>query len=504
VLIKYRLAELIRRLGLERFLPFHWIPPGNPWHKEEYTTSQRTRMAMEELGTTFVKVGQILSTRNDVLSPDFTAELSKLQSSLTPLPLETIQKIVSDELGRPINEVFRTFDAIPLGVASIGQAHGAVLQDGTEVVVKVRKPGVAEQVKEDLEILRQMAENAVERSEYTYQYDLRALVEEISDTITTELDYIREGHSAEHFARFFKYDPKIHIPKILWQYTTPRMILMERIRGIGILDITSLDKAGFDHKDLAQRVVDIWLKMIFEGELFHADPHPGNLFVEADGRLGLVDFGMVGTVDEEIRDQMTSAIKAILVRDIDSLMDSIVEMGAITPVNSREKLRADMKHVMGHYPQITEFHLKANLGELFTVVRRNGVRLPANTFLLLKTMSMAQSLGKGLVPDYDFFQQLQPHVEGVFKKSYSLGATFRRLPAAVSDMAFLGAGLPKRLLRIVKNIERGDLHMRTDVMGLERHMEHLEKIIRFMVFGILGSAVILALAMLFLAFRISG
>ena len=293
-------------------------------------------MALEELGTTFIKVGQILSTRTDMLPSEFTLELSKLQNSLTPLPLEVIEKVIKDELGHPIGEVFSSFDPGPLGVASIGQAHAATLQDGTEVVVKIRKPGVVEQVTEDLDILRQLAENTTKRPDYSYQYNLTGLIEEIADTILAELDYIREGHSAEHFARFFQSDSSIHIPKIIWQYTTPRVIVLERIRGIGILDLTALDKAGFDRKELAKRSVNIWLKMVFEDAVFHADPHPGNLFVEADGRLGLIDFGMIGLVDDEVRDHLASAVRAILDRDADTLVDSIIDLGAVAPMGSRK------------------------------------------------------------------------------------------------------------------------------------------------------------------------
>jgi len=501
-LVKHRLSDLIKSLGLEKFLPLHWIPPGNPFRKEVYTTSQRTRIALEELGTTFVKVGQILSTRTDILPSDFTLELTKLQNSLPPLPFETIEKVVSAELGRPVSELFRSFDRVPIGVASIGQAHAAILQDGTEVVVKVRKPGVVEQVKEDLDILRQLAEHSNQRSEYSYSYKLPALIEEIADTISSELDYIREGHSAEHFARFFEGNPSIHIPKILWQYTTPSVLLLERIRGIGILDLASLDKAKINRKELAGRCVNIWLKMVFEDEMFHADPHPGNMFVETDGRLGLIDFGMVGMVDGEVRDHLASAVKAIIDRDVDTLLDSIVDMGAVAPESSKENFRADLKHVMGHYPQLADFYLTTNLGEIFSVIRRNHVQLPANTFLLLKTMSMAQSLGKGLDPDFDFFQELKPHVEQIIQKRYSVSATVRRLPSAVSDLVLLGSGLPKRLLRIIKSVERGEIHVGTNVEGLERHLEHLERIVRMMVLGILAAAIFLGMTILFLAFKI--
>ncbi len=502
VLIKHRLRDLIRTFGLEKFLPFHILPPEYPWGKDGYSQSERTRMALEELGTTFVKVGQILSTRTDILPTEFTQELTKLQSSLAPLPLDIIEKTISEELQRPVKEIFRTFDPTPLGVASIGQAHAATLHDDTEVVVKVRKPGVVEQVTEDLDILRQLATRAVQRGGSYYQYNLTGLVEEISDTINAELDYIREGHSADHFAEFFKDDKTIHVPRVLWQYTTSRVIVLERIRGIGILDKPALEKAGFDLKELSKRAVKIWLRMVFENEVFHADPHPGNLFVESNGNLGLIDFGMVGFIDDEIRDQLATAVKAILDRDVDVLLETIIDMGAIAPLGQRESLRADLKHVMGHYPQMAEFYLTTNLGELFSVVRRNGVQFPANTFLLLKTMAMVQSLGKGLDPDFDFFNELQPHVQHIYDKRYSLSATVHRFPQALSDLAVFGAGLPKRIIRIVRSVERGELHIRSEVLGLDHQVDQLERISRMLVIGLIGAAAILGGAIAFLATKL--
>ena len=503
ILVKYRLGEFIRILGLDHYLPFSWTPPGNPWRKEIYSVSQRTRMALEEAGTTFIKMGQILSTRTDVLPSDFIQELTKLQDSLTPLPLETVEAVIKNELGRPVSELFATFDPKPLGVASIGQVHGATLADGTEVVIKVQKPGVKEQVTEDLEILRQLGAVAARHAGEMQQYDLAGLVEEISDTMSGELDYIREGHSAEHFARFFQDDPKMHIPKIFWDYTTSRVITLERIRGINILDFTGLDKAKIDRKELAKRAANIWVRMVFEDTVFHADPHPGNLFVEADGRLGLVDYGMIGLVDDEVRSYVVSVVKGVLDRDVDILMDSLVDLGAVAPAGSKEALRKDLKHIMGHYPLLTEdLNLTSNLGELFAVVRRNHIQLPGNTFLLLKTMTMAQGLGQELDPDFDFFALLTPSVEKMLQKKYKPSSILRRLPPAVAELAIFGAGLPNRLARIVKTVERGELHFSADVTGVERHMEHLERLVNRAIIGIVAAAVILGGALIFVAIKL--
>ncbi len=503
VLVKYRLGELMHSLGMERFLPFHWVPPGNPWRKDTFTRSQRTRMALEELGTTFVKVGQILSTRSDVLPPDYVEELTKLQDSLTPIPLDVVEGVIAREFRRPIPEVFSSFEPTPLGVASIGQVHGAVLTDGTEVVVKIQKPGVREQVTVDLDILRYLATSAAEGGGEFREYDLPGLVEEIADTLTGELDYVREGHSAEHFARFFQSDPTVHVPKVFWSYTTPQVITLERIRGTSVLDVAGLDKAGVDRKDLARRCAGLWTQMVLENVVFHADPHPGNLFVESGGRIGLVDFGMIGVVDDEVRNNVANVIKGTLDRDVELILDAFVDMGAITPAGSKESLRKDLKHIFGHYPVLEEnLNLHYNLGELLNVVRRNRVQLPGNTFLLLKTMIMAQSLGLKLDPDFDFVAFLAPRVTALLRKRYQPSAVFRKLPPALAELALLGAGLPNRIARVLKSVERGEIQVRTEVSGVERHLEHLERIVNRVVIGLIVSATILALAAVFLAYRL--
>lgn len=461
-------------------------------------------MALEELGVTFVKVGQIVSTRSDLLPPEFAQELAKLQDSLQPLPLDVVKKAIADELGRPVEEIFGNFDPNPIGVASIGQAHAATLKDGTEVVVKARKPGVVEEAEEDLEILRQLAATSAQRWEGAQEYDLVGIVEEIGETLRAEMDYVKEGRNAEHFARFFQRDESIHVPKIFWDYTKSRVITMERVRGIGILDIRSLDKAGFDRKELAKRVVNLWLKMVFEGEVFHADPHPGNLFVEAGGRLGLIDYGMTGVVDKEVRQHLAGALKAILDRDVDLLVESLTELGAVSPAGSRENLRKDLKHVMAHYPKLSMAELKdtSNLGELITMLRRNHVQLPSNSFMLLKALAMVQSLGKGLDPDLDFFSLLEPNVNRILKERYAPTAIIRRFPSAVMDLATLGMELPQRLNRLARQAERGELRVRAEASGLERHVEHLERLVNRVVIGVIAAALIVGGAILLLASRV--
>jgi ubiquinone biosynthesis protein len=506
ILMKYQLKEPIETLGLERYLPLRWLPPALPWQKSRLSKPERMRVALEEMGTTFVKLGQIVSTRSDLVPPQYINELVKLQNALKPLPAELIKQVIAKELGRPIEQIFAAFNDKAIGVASIGQVHAATLKDGTDVVVKVQKPGVQEQVEEDMEILNQQAASAGGTWQGARQYDLKGVIQETSETLQAEMDYVREGHSSEYFANVFSKDRRVHTPRIFWDYTTKKVLTMEHIHGIGILDTQALVNARYDLKDLAKRASDLWLKMIFEGVAFHADPHPGNLFVEDGGRLGLIDFGMIGLVDDEVRNYLIKTVKAILDRDVDLLIDSLDDLGALGRETSRDTLRADLRHIMSHYPKLTVVELQgnSNLGELLAVLRRNYVQLPSNTFLLLKTVAMAHSLGIRLDPDFDIVPLLEHHIRKVLAKTQSLAAVVTQMPTTIRDLATFGAGLPERVTRLIKSVERGDIEVRTNVSGIEIHLEHLERIINRIIIGMVVAAVLIGVALAFLAFQIRG
>lgn len=505
ILVRHRLAKTIKTLGMEDYLPLHWMPPNFPWTKNEYTEPEHVRMALASLGATFIKIGQIISTRVDLVPPEFILELAKLQSSVTALPAEAIKKRIGEELGRPVEAVYASFDPVPIGVASIGQAHAATLQDGTEVIVKVRKPGVADQVDEDMEILHNLAVNAAKHLEGTQQYDIVGIVQETADTLKAEMDYLLEAHCAEHFAEFFRDDPTIHIPKIFWEFTTPRVITMERIHGINVQNKDALDKAGFDRKLLAIRCVNIWLRMVFEDASFHADPHPGNLFVEADGRIALIDFGMVGIVDDKMRQNLGIAFKAMMDRDPEALADALMDLGAVPPTGARAEYRlgAELKRFMKLYPTLTMEEMKGRfkLEDMFTVMRNNHLQLPSNTFLLLKTMVMAEGIGEGLDPDFKIIPVVEPHIKRLIEKKFSPAAITKIMPSAAMDLAIFGMELPKRLSKLVRAAERGDVLIRTDVTGLDQHVRKLEQLVNRLVLGGIASAFLIGLAILVSAYR---
>jgi ubiquinone biosynthesis protein len=498
VLARHGLGYLLGILGLGRFVPFHHGLLGHPQRDEPYTRPEHLRMAFEELGTTFIKLGQVLSTRADLLPPDYQAELAKLQDAAPAVPWEAIEEALVAELGQPVEAAYATIDPKPLAAASIGQAHAATLHDGTDVVVKVRRPGVVEQVEADLEILHNLAAAASRRWEQAADYDLIGLVEEFAQTLRAEMDYIREGRNAERFAANFADDPAVHIPRVYWDLSTSRVLTLERVRGIKIDDLAALDAAGIDRPALAERAARIVLKMVFEDSFFHADPHPGNFFVESGGRLGLIDFGMVGTVDDRTREQLAGLLLAITSQDPERLVDAFLEFGVARRRVNRELLRRDLEHLLARYygRPLGELQLGPLLSESLAVVRQHHLQLPPNLALLLKTAIMAEGLGARLDPNFRLTTVLVPYAQQLMLRQYSPLVWTRRLGRASLDAARLGAELPQHLRRLLGEVERGGLEVGMRPVGVEPLLHRFEQLTNRLVLGILAAAFINGLAVL--------
>lgn len=498
VLARHGLGYLVGVFGLDRFVPFHRGLLGHPARPEPYTRPEHVRMAVEELGATFIKLGQIISTRADLVPVEYQVELAKLQDQAPAVPAEAIEEVLVAELGQPILAAFASFDSTPLAAASIGQAHAATLPDGTEVVVKVRRPGVVEQVEEDLEILQNLASAASRRWELADQYDVVGLAQEFAQTLRAELDYIREGRSAERFAHNFAGDSEIHIPSVYWETSSSRVLTLERIRGIKINDLAALDQAGMDRKALAERAARIVLDMVFEHGFFHADPHPGNFFIEPGGRIGLIDFGMVGTVDERTQDQLARLLLAITSQDAERLVDTFLELGVARRRVDRSLLRQDLEHLVSRYygRPLSEIALGSMLNESFAVIRRHRLQLPSNLALLLKTAVMCEGLGGELDPDFSLASAVQPYARRLMIRQYSPLVWAGRLGHASIDAARLGVELPQQVRRLISEIERGSLEIGMRPEGFEPVVRRFERLANRIVLGIIAAAFVIGLATL--------
>ncbi len=504
VLLHHGMGYLVNTLGLERFVPFR-----GELHKFErpgkhHTNPEHVRLAFEELGATFIKLGQILSTRADILPPEYITELAKLQDQAPPVDSAAIEEVIVKELGCPIEKFFATFDPVPVAAASIGQAHAATLRDGTEVIVKVRRPGVVEQVDEDLEIIQHLAATASRRWEFADHYDLPGLAQEFAHTLRAELDYIREGRNAERFAVNCADEPfSIHIPSIYWETSTARVLTLERIRGIKINDLAALDAAGIDRPALAERAVRVILKMILEDGFYHADPHPGNFFIEPDGRIGLIDYGMVGIVDEHTQEQLVDIFLSITNQDSERLVDTMLMLGFTRQRVDREHMQRDLEHLLSKYygKAFGEIDMGPVISEALSVVQRHHLQLPSNLALLLKTLLMDEALGTMLDPSFNMTGMLEPYSKRLVLRQYSLDYWWRNLSKAGVDAARLGLELPQQLRRLMSDLERGNIEVGVKADTLTPIINDVKLLVNRLVLGIIAAAFIIGVAILLVVYH---
>ena len=408
VLARHGLGSVLAAVGLHEGKGAAWR---HRLSERSPTPPEHLRIALEELGTTFVKLGQILSTRGDLLPPEYQAELARLQDAGPPEPVEAIRAVIADELGGPVERFYAAFDPVPLAAASIGQAHAARTVDGQDVVVKVRRPGVVEGVERDLELLQRLAHRAERYWKRVGQkYDVVGLTQEFADTLRAELDYSREAANAERLAAAFADDPMVQIPRVFRDLSTRRVLTLERVRGVKVTDLAALEAGHIDRAELARRAATIEMKMIFEDGFFHADPHPGNFFIDADGRIGLIDFGMVGSVDETVRLALVQVVGSLAAGDGDGLVDAFLRLGVVGAAINRRRLRADLLALTDDYLDrpLGDVSMNALLGDLLAMVRSHHLHLPPELALLVKTLGMSEGVGAQLDPSFRITSVLLP------------------------------------------------------------------------------------------------
>ena len=495
VLVRYGLSYLASVVGLERLAAVERSLIGRQ-PPEPHTEPENLRLALEELGPTFIKLGQLLSTRADLLSADYRAELTKLQDAAPAVPSEVVEDIVERELRAPAESVFAAFEPVPLACASVGQAHNATLHDGTEVVVKVRRPNVVEEMERDFEIILNLAARARRHSKTAARYDVVGLTDEFVRTLRAQLDYLQEARNAERFAANFVTDPWVQIPRVFPDLTTSRVITLERIRGMKITDLTALDEAGLDRHELAERTALINAKMIFEDGFFHADPHPGNFFIEPTGRVGIIDFGMVGELDDRLREQLGRLLNGFIRQDPGRLADALLALDTSTTVIDRGRLRDDLGNLLAHYVgrSTGDISLRGALGAVLEIGRRYRLRVPRDLSLLFTVLIVAEGIVAEVDPSFRYAEALAPYARRHLLSGITPAAAVRRLEQFGIDLAELASDLPPRLNRISEAIETGGLevHVRTD--ELDALLARAERVGNRVAASVLMAAVINGLA----------
>lgn len=479
-------------LGLDRLIPRQRSGGDPPSAMLPADAPRHLRAALEELGPTFIKLGQLLSTRSDLLPPDFVSELAKLQDAAPPVPVERIRAVLRNELGADPESVFASFDNRPLASASIGQAHAATLRDGTPVVVKVRKPGAVQQVQTDLEILQNVAVRAMRTWEFARDIDAVAIVDEFATTIRAELDYLQEGRNAERFRQNFAGDRSVVIPRVYWECTTSRVLTLERMIGMNVADSDGLDASGVDRGLVARRGAEIVLKMIFEDRFFHADLHPGNLFIHEDSTLALIDFGMVGVIDGELREHLSGIFIAIVRGDADLLASALISVSTTGASIDRVSLRDDLRPFLARYRlgSIRQTPFAKMLAELFTILRGNRVRLPRELVLLFKALLVIEGLAIRLDPDFRLGEALAPYAERLSWERLRMAALAKRIARASLDAGALALDLPGILRRLVDTADTTGIQVHLRAAELEPLVQRTERIGNRLVAGMIGAALI--------------
>jgi len=493
VLAHHHLWRLIELLALEHLVPIrhHRADADEP---STLITPIQLRQTLEELGPTFMKLGQVLSTRADLLTPDFQAELSSLQDQAPPVPIAIILETIEAELGQPANERFASFDTRPLATGSIGQAHLATLHDGTAVVVKVRRPGAVEQIDEDLKLLRRLAFIANGRLKEVRQFDLVGIVKEFDSSLRAEVDYQHEGHNAERFGRNFKHSAHVHIPRIYWDTTTSRVLTMERIQGHRITDVAALKAAGIDCDVVADGATKVVLKMLLDDGFFHADLHPGNLFIESETRIGLIDFGMTGVLDEDTKSGLGRMLYALVQRDSDGLVDSLLSLGVADAQIDRPSLQRDLDDLISRYydQAVGERKLGAFLNDVFGVVRSHKMVMPPALSMLAKTVITAEGMVAQLDPGFQMMDAIEPYVTRLIVSRNSPQAWARRFGRAAPDLLWLAAEGPRALRGLVVSLQKDQLALAVEPKGLDPYLHRVEKTANRIVLAMLMSALVIA------------
>jgi len=513
VLIRYGFGDLVQRFGLANALEdagraLHWRDSHELIH---LTPPQRLRRVLEELGPTFIKLGQVLATRVDLFESEWIAEFSQLQDSAPPVPYELLLPQLVEDLGGPPEQVFAAFDPVPLAAASVAQVHRARLHDGTEVVVKVRRPGIRPVIEADLRWLLRLAQLAESESPELRTFSPQQVVQQFGKSLRNELDFAVECRNATRIAGQFEgyadtdavqprpgggellqAAPLIVVPRVHWQWSGERVCVQDYIVGIPGRKLAEVDAAGLDRKVLARRGAHAVLKMIVQDGFFHADPHPGNVFYLPGNRIAFIDFGMVGRLSEQRREQLMDLLLGLVQQEPARVADVLTDWSGDGAVD-HEALVAEIEAFVEQYRglPLRQLKLAALLSDVVAILRHHRVALPADLSLLVKAFVTLEGMGRELDPDFDMAGEALPLLRQLLRERYQPAALLGRGWRSVSELLGLLAGLPQDLSRLLRAARKGRLDIHIDVLDLRRIGNQLDRAANRLVVGIVIAALII-------------
>ncbi len=497
VLVKNGFGHLIERLNLQ-----HLITVGRKVfglkkfpeiETDRITMPIRVRMVFEELGPTFIKLGQLLSLRPDLIPKEFAEEFQKLQGHVLPVSFEAIKKQVETELGKPLTKVFSSFEETAFAAASIAQVHKATFADNQTVMVKVQRPHISQIIKTDISILFQLAHLLERYVPESKAYSPMGIVEEFSKSITRELDFTIEASNTQKFFDNFSHDRHVVIPKVYWKLTTKKILILQYLEGIHINQIHKIKERGWDTTKIAHLGTQVFLRQILEYGFFHGDPHPGNILLLAEDVLGLIDFGIVGRLDKEIIESCSAIFFALLSKDYEKLLQEYIKVGFTSPETNLRQFRRDfVEFLETHLDRPLKYlHIGEILNQIIEISIKHHISVPTDLILLGKTLLFIESIGTELDPNISLLAISRPYAEKLLKKRFHPRRVLKNITGGLIDIADFLKPLPRQLRIIVKKLIDGELEIEFVHLGLEHIIREIDRSSNRIAFSLIISSLII-------------
>ena len=493
VLLRHGFGELAHVLGLRRYLRFRIFRKKSDRETQTYSRYERIRLALEELGPTYIKFGQLLCSRGDILPDELIAELEKLLDAVPPFPAEEARKIVYEELGKPAEEVFQNFDETPVASASIAQVHKAMTWAGDEVAVKIRRPSIRAVIETDLAVMQNLASFAKRVVEGAEVFELERMVDQFARIIRKELDFSLEADHIDRFQRNFADADFVRTPKVYREYCSSRVLTMEYIHGLKITSVDEYERRGLDRETVARRGADMLLEQVFMHGFFHADPHPGNILVLPGNVVCLLDYGIMGTLSERYREQLSKLLIGFAERDEHAVTNAVFAIGGYSGYIETAELEADIANFLEDnlYRSVRDINVGQTINDLAALLIHHDIHLPPKFFLIIKCLASLESIGRRLIPEFNLLEYSEPFAKRLIKERVKPGKTLRDIFYTMADMRGVIRDFPTEFGQIVKQFRRGDLGFKFEHTGLEPLKQTHDQVSNRIVFGIVLAALII-------------